>query len=189
MKIQEVTVHNIRSVRHATFQLSGYSMLVGENNVGKTNIFTALRLFYEDNLKYGEDIDFPKFVTDEEKESWVELAFKTTEPEQESLKDEYKSQDRILKVRRYFQAKDRVVKSSQINIYAYEFGQLSRNLFYGAKNVSGAKLGNVIHIPAVSKTDDTVKLSGPSPFRQMLNLVMKQAVRGSSTFKGLPLLL
>ena len=79
-------------------------MLVGENNVGKTNIFTALRLFYEDSLKYKKQIDFPKFATDGE--SWVELAFETTEDEQKSLRNEYRSQDRILKVRRYFQSKD-----------------------------------------------------------------------------------
>ncbi len=184
MKILEITIHNIRSVKHTTFQLSNYSMLVGENNVGKTNIFTALRLFYEDSLKYKKEIDFPKFATDQE--SWVELAFKTTEDEQKSLKDEYRSQDRILKVRRYFQSKDRgLVKPAQSNIYAYQSGVLSKHLFYGAKNVSQAKLGDVIHIPAVSKTDEAVKLSGPSPFRQMLNLVMKRAVLKSPTFESL----
>ena len=185
MKIKEITIHNIRSVEHATFQLSDYSMLVGENNVGKTNIFTALRLFYEDNkLKYKKDSDLPKFPTDGE--SWVELAFVTTEDEQKNLRDAYRSQDKILKVRRYFQSEDKeLVKTNQSNIYAYEAGKLSQNLFYGARNVSKAKLGNVIHIPAVSKSDEALKLSGPSPFRQMLNLVMRRAVLESSTFERL----
>lgn len=185
MKLQEVIIHNIRSIQHTSFQLSDYSMLVGENNVGKTNILTALRLFYEDGgLKYKKEIDSPKFAGDEE--SWVELAFKTTEDEQGSLKDEYKSEDRILRVRKYFQSKEKdLVKTNQSNIYAYESGELSNNLFYGAKNVSQAKLGKVIHIPAVSKTDETLKLSGPSPFREMLNLVMKRAVLESSTFDNL----
>ena len=161
-------------------------MLVGENNVGKTNIFTALRLFYEDNkLKYSREKDFPKFPTDDE-ESWVELAFETTEDEQESLKPAYRSEDKILKVRRYFKAENKdLVKPNQANIYAYESGTLSQSLFYGARNVSMAKLGNVIYVPAVSKTDEAVKLSGPSPFRQMLNLVMKRAVLKSSTFENL----
>jgi len=68
MKLREVTIHNIRSVRHATFKLSDYSILVGENNVGKTNIFTVLRLFYEDGVKYRKEVDFPKFASDGE--SW-----------------------------------------------------------------------------------------------------------------------
>ncbi|MDE0158608.1 MAG: AAA family ATPase [Candidatus Dadabacteria bacterium] len=185
MKLQEVIIHNIRSIQHTSFQLSGYSMLVGENNVGKTNIFTALRLFYEDGgLKYKKDVDFPKFAKDDE--SWVELAFITTEDEQDGLKDEYKSKDRILRVRKYFRSKEKdLVKPNQSNIYAYESGELSNNLFYGAKNVSQAKLGKVIYIPAVSKTDETLKLSGPSPFREMLNLVMKRAVLESPTFDNL----
>ena len=185
MKLQEVIIHNIRSIQHTSFQLSGYSMLVGENNVGKTNILTALRLFYEDGgLKYKKEVDFPKFPNDSE--SWVELAFKTTEDEQNSLKDEYKSKDGVLRVRKYFQSQDKdLVKTNQSNIYAYESGELSKNLFYGAKNVSQAKLGKVIYIPAVSKTDETFKLSGPSPFREMLNLVMKRAVLESPTFDNL----
>lgn len=185
MKLQEVIIHNIRSIQHTSFQLSSYSMLVGENNVGKTNIFTALRLFYEDGgLKYKKEVDFPKFAKDDE--SWVELAFITTEDEQDGLKDEYKSKDKILRVRKYFRSKEKdLVKPNQSNIYAYESGELSNNLFYGAKNVSQAKLGKVIYIPAVSKTDETLKLSGPSPFREMLNLVMKRAVLESPTFDNL----
>ena len=153
--------------------------------MGKTNILTALRLFYEDGgLKYKKEVDFPKFPNDSE--SWVELAFKTTEDEQNSLKDEYKSKDGVLRVRKYFQSQDKdLVKTNQSNIYAYESGELSKNLFYGAKNVSQAKLGKVIYIPAVSKTDETFKLSGPSPFREMLNLVMKRAVLESPTFDNL----
>ena len=186
MKLQEVIIHNIRSIQHTSFQLSDYSILVGENNVGKTNIFTALRLFYEDGgLKYKKEVDFPKFANDSE-ESWVELAFKTTEDEQNGLRDEYKSEDKVLRARKYFQSKEKgLVKTNQSNIYAYESGELSNNLFYGAKNVSQAKLGKVIYIPAVSKTDETLKLSGPSPFREMLNLVMKRAVLESSTFDKL----
>jgi len=186
MKLSKIIIHNIRSIKDVECQLSDYSMLVGENNAGKTNILTALRLFYEDGgLKYKQDTDFPKFEVDDE-ESWIELAFETTLDEQASLKDEYKSADNILRVRKYFQSSNKeLVKSSQSNIYAYESGVLSTNLFYGAKNVSQAKLGKVIFIPAVSKTDETLKLSGPSPFREMVNFVMKRAVLESPTFGGL----
>lgn len=186
MKIREIIIHNIRSIKDAVFHVSDYSMVVGENNSGKTNILTALRLFYEDaGLKYKKDTDFPKFETDDQ-ESWIEIAFETTIDEQDSLKNEYKSEDNILRVRKYFQSDNGdLVKTSQSNIYAYEAGELSSNLFYGAKNVSQAKLGNVIYIPAVSKTDETLKLTGPSPFRDMVNFVMKRAVLESTTFDGL----
>lgn len=130
MKLREVTIHNIRSVKDVKFNLSDYSMLVGENNAGKTNILVALRLFYEDGgIKYKKETDFPKFNVDDN-ESWVELKFETTDDEQDGLKDEYKSEDKFLRVRRYFQSEDKDrVKSNQSNIYAYEGGKPSRIYF------------------------------------------------------------
>lgn len=186
MKLTRLIIHNIRSIKDADISLADYSILIGSNNAGKSNIITALRLFYEDGrLSYAKDRDFPKFPVDDQ-ESWIELEFTTTPDEQEQLREEYRSADQILKVRRYFASADNDrVKSSQSNIYAYEGGTLSENLFYGAKNVSQQKLGDVIYIPAVSKTDDTLKLSGPSPFRDLVNLVMKKAVLKSDSFTGL----
>ena len=185
MKLIRCVIHNIRSIRDADIHLSDYSVLVGANNAGKTNIINALRLFYEnEKLAFSKDRDFPKFETDPE--AWIALTFETTEDEQEQLKEEYRDENRQLRVRRYFASENKErVKAGQSNIFAYEKGKLSKNLFYGAKNVSQAKLGSVIYIPAVSKTDDTLKLSGPSPFRDLVNLVMKKAVSASPSFDTL----
>jgi len=185
MKLTRIFIHNIRSIQNADIHVSDYSVIVGANNSGKTNLITALRLFYEnEKISFSNDRDFPKFDTDTE--SWIELTFETTEDEQKQLKEEYRDNKRCLRVRRYFASKesDRV-KSGQSNIYAYERGDLSKNLFYGAKNISQAKIGSVIYIPAVSKTDDNFKLSGPSPFRDLVNLVMKKAVSDSASFNAL----
>lgn len=184
MKIKNILIHNFRSIKNASFNLCNYSMLVGKNNSGKSNILAAIRIFYEDGgLKYNEKRDFPKFSTDD-KESWIEIHYATTNEEQNCLKDEYKSSNNILKVRKHLKYKDKdLVKSDQSNLYAYESGTLSKNLFYGAKNISTAKLGRIIFVPAVSKTEDNFKLSGPSPFRDMLNFVMKRSVLNSSTFE------
>lgn len=181
MKIRTVSLHNFRSVKDARFDLENYSLLVGENNAGKTNVLTALRIFYEDHgIKFEEDRDFPKFKTDEE--SWIELEFLTTEEEQANLKESYKTKDNVLKVRRYLKS-DKHVKSTQSNIYGYENGTLSTNLFYGAKNISQAKLGKVIHIPDISTTNEALKVSGPSPFRDMVYFVFKKVVSRSPTFQ------
>jgi hypothetical protein len=89
-------------------------------------------------------------------------------------------------VRRYFLSANKdIVKAKQSNIYGYENGVLSQSLFYGAKNVSQAKLGSLIYIPEVNKTEDSLKLTGPSPFRDMVNFVMKRAVSESESFNGL----
>jgi predicted ATP-dependent endonuclease of OLD family len=54
--------------------LEDYSLLIGENNAGKSNVIRALRIFYE-NDNFNEDVDFPKFSTDD-KESWIEIEYK-----------------------------------------------------------------------------------------------------------------
>jgi predicted ATP-dependent endonuclease of OLD family len=183
MKIYSVKIHNFRSIKEILFYLEDYSLLVGENNAGKTNIITALRIFYEDNgIKFVENRDFPKFETDNE--SWIEIEFVTSSAEQENLKGDYKSENKILKVRRYLKSEEHY-KQNQSNIYGYENGNLSSNLFYGAKNISQAKLGKTIYIPELSTTDEALKLSGPSPFRDMVNFVFKKIVTSSKAFQSL----
>lgn len=185
MKLSKVTIHNIRSLLDVSFDLEKYSLLVGENNSGKTNVLTAIRMFYEDGIKFDPKSDFPKCTTSDN-ESWVEMNFLTTDDEQYSLKNEYQSKDNILKVRRYFKSETTdLVKSGQSNIYAYESGALSTNLFYGAKNISQAKLGTLLFIPELSKTDDNFKMSGPSPLREMINFVMQKVIKNSPVFTNL----
>jgi len=102
VRIKQITIHNFRSIKDVCITPANYTMIIGENNVGTTNIIVALRMLYEDGgFKYKPAIDFPKFDTDD-KESWIEIAYETTSYEQESLKDEYKTIDNTLKVRRYF---------------------------------------------------------------------------------------
>ena len=183
--IKSVIIHNFRSIKEAKFNPYDYAVLVGANNAGKSNVFTALRVFYEDEIKFNENTDFPKFQTEDE-ESWVEIEYLLTNDEYNNLKDEYRSPGNILKVRKYLKSDDKErVKANQSNIYGYENGILSKSLFYGAKNISEAKLGTVIYIPEVSKTDETLKLSGPSPLRNMLTFVMKRVVKTSESFGNL----
>jgi len=185
MKIKQIEIHNFRSIKSAKFNLNDYSLLIGENNSGKSNVFRALRIFYENNLKYNEQTDFPKFDT-EDNESWIEIEYLTDIEEQETLKDEYKNEDNILKVRKILKTQDAkfkpLIKSTQSNIFAYENGELSDNFFYGAKNISQSKLGKVIFIPEISKIDDNLKMTGPSPLRDMINFVVKKVITKSNSF-------
>ena len=185
MKIKSITIHNFRSIKEAKFDPYDYTVLVGANNAGKSNVLTALRIFYEDGIKFTDKSDFPKFQT-EDNESWIEIEYLLTDEEFSNLKEEYKNPDNILKVRKYLKSEDRTrVKANQSNIYGYENGVLSENLFYGAKNVSEAKLGSIIYIPEVAKTDETLKLTGPSPLRNIVTFVMKKVVKTSESFGSL----
>lgn len=186
MKIQKITVHNFRSIIHQTIDCNDFILLVGENNSGKTNLISVLRAFYEvDSYKYDDKTDFPKLAKTTDNDSWVQIEFITTDEEQITLKEEYQRNDRILIVKKYFKSKEYFNKDNSNIFYVYEDGRLSENNFYGAKNISQAKLGKVIYIPEVAKTDDTFKLSGPSPLRQVISFVFKKVLEKSEPFSEL----
>lgn len=185
MKIRRVQIHNFRSIADATVDVCDYTMLVGANNAGKSNLLNAIRCFY-DHLKWAQ-ADVPKLDGDDE-ESWIELTFTVDGDDWTSLADKYKSaaEPNLLKVRRYFRSKDKDrVKSNQSNIYGYVDGALEKDLFYGAKNVSTAKLGQVIYVPALTTADEQTKLSGPSPLREVLNFLIKKVVKSSPSYAAL----
>ena len=186
MKINKIQLHNFRAIKDGIFNLNNYSLLIGENNSGKSTVITAIRMFYEDDgLKFNDARDFPKFKT-ENKNSWIEIEFQLTDDESSTLKDEYRIEENKLKVRRYFKSeKKELVDSKNSNIYAYENGNLSQNYFYGAKNISQTKLGKVIFIPEISKTSDTLKFSGPSPLRDITNFVFSKIVKNSPSYSAL----
>jgi len=186
MKIKKINIHNFRSIKDLVLETNDFSMIIGANNAGKTNIVDAIRIFYEKDLKFTQGRGDPKFVSTNAEESWIEIEYLLTEDEQKNLREEYKSDTNILKIRKYLKSIDSSrVKSNQSNLYAYENGVLSSNLFYGAKNISEAKLGDIIYIPEMAKIDDYTKLSGPSPFRSLLDFVIKKVIKNSPSFEKL----
>ena len=175
MQIEKVHAHNFRSLIDVTFDLHDYGLLVGANNSGKTNAIDSLRIFYDD-LKFNTKVDRPKDKASDE-DSWVEITYKLTDDEFDTLKEEYRLQANRLQVRKYFTGKSQ-------RIFAYKSdGSLSEEQFYGAKNVQQAKLGDVIYIPAVSKLDDHLKTSGPSVLRNVINGIVGKLVKSSPSFQ------
>jgi putative ATP-dependent endonuclease of OLD family len=183
MKLRRLQIHNVRSISDADIEVHDYTMIVGANNAGKSNVLAALRLFYDD-IKWSAD-DVPKAGQSQDDESWVELTFELSEDEWATLADKYKegAADRLLAVRRYFVSKDRV-KANQSNIYGRVKGELADEQFYGAKNVGAAKVGRVIYIPALTTASDQMKTTGPSPLRDMLNFMLKRVVSESAAYKA-----
>ena len=175
MQITTVRVHNFRSLIDVTYRVSNYGLLVGANNSGKTNAIDALRVFYDD-LKFNAKTDCPKDgATDAD--SWVEIDYRLTDDEYDTLKVEYQLGDNRLKVRKYLSGKTQ-------RIFAYnKDNSLADEQFYGAKNVQQAKLGDIIHIPAVSRLDEHMKTSGPSALRDIINGIVGKLVKSSLTFQ------
>lgn len=183
MKLRTLRVHNFRSIPDASIEVHDFTMIVGANNAGKSNLLGALLAFY-DRVKFTKD-DVPKINTNNDDESWVELGFDLDATEWESLADKYKqSSSKRLTVRRYFRSKERA-RSNQSNIYAIIDGEPDSDLFYGAKNVGTAKVGDVIYIPALTTPTDQMKTTGPSPLREMLSHLIRLAAADSKAFKDI----
>lgn len=188
MKLSHVSIHNFRGIIDASMSFQSYALLVGANNAGKSTIIDCIRAFYEkDGFKFKKDGDFPlKGATDQE--SWIELTFALNDQEHDSLKDEYKTADKTLKVRKYFQTGEKLHdgKNAAGSILGYKSdGTLSDEPFYGAKNVQSGKFGDLIYIPAISKVDEHTELSGPSALRDLITNIMSDVVEGSEAYKSL----
>lgn len=179
MKIERVHVHNYRSIIEAEVQVDDYLLLVGANNAGKTTFLNAIRLFYGD-IKW-EDDDFP-CKGNEDDEAWVEIEFRLNNVEWENLADKYKENpNQKLTLRRYFKSPDKV-KPRNDNVYALMGEEVSETLFYGAKSVGVGKLGTLIYIPAIVTQNEQMKLSGPSPFRELMKLLVEGRMMASTEF-------
>jgi len=173
MRIHTITVHNFRSIADCTFFLGNYSLMIGANNSGKSNIMDVLRVFYEKGIKYEDSRDFPKFKT-VDNESWIDIEFSLNDIEFNNIKEEYKRSGNLVRVRKYLktQEKGQDGKIKQ-GIYAYIDNSISDEHFYGAKNVQQGKFGDLIYIPAVSRLDEHTKLTGPSALRDLLTQKMQ----------------
>lgn len=188
MKLKHIAIHNFRGIIDASMAFHSYALVVGANNSGKSTIIDCIRAFYEkDGFKFKKEVDFPlKGATDQM--SWAEMTFSLTDDERDSLKDEYKTQDKTLKVRKYFQTGEKLNdgKNAAGLILGYKTdGILSNEPFYGAKNVQSGKFGDLIYIPAISKVDEHTKLSGPSALRDLITNIMSDVVEGSDAYKTL----
>lgn len=178
MKIADVQIHNYRSIADQTIRIGGYSLLIGANNSGKSNVIDALRVFYEKDLKFDFDRDFPKFATGD-KESWIEIEYTLSDAETKTIKTEYLEGGNRFRVRKWLHPQDKV----KAGLVGYKEAKLSEGeCFYGWKNVGQGKLGNVIYIPAISRLEEHTKLTGPSALRELINDVLRPIIADSPSF-------
>ncbi|MCA9466348.1 MAG: AAA family ATPase [Nitrospira sp.] len=180
MKIREVVIHNFRSFKDATIYMADYCLLIGANNSGKSSVLDAVRAFYEKDLKFDFQRDFPKFAT-EDKESWIEIEYELTTEEAETIRTEYRQAGDRFRVRRVLYSAEK----GSLHLYAYEGGILSTNQFYGEDSVGKGKLGEIVYIPAVTRIEDVTKFSGTSPLRDLVNTIFKKLVKNSEAFTSL----
>ena len=181
MRIHSVTLHKFRSVGDGTFYLYDYSLLVCANNAGKSNVIDALRVFY-DQLKYNSDTDFPCFSVDSD-DSWIEIEYLLTEKELETLDEKYRRPKGCFKVRKVLANSDKIFSAGVI--YGYAGDELETSPMFGIKRGQLKFFGNVIYIPPVSHLAEQTKLTGPSPLRDLVYMVVNELVDSSEALQGL----
>ncbi|MCX8035731.1 MAG: AAA family ATPase [Candidatus Sumerlaeia bacterium] len=180
MKIRQLRIHNYRSIADQTINFGDYSLLIGPNNSGKSNVLDSLRTLYQKDLKFDSQKDFPKFTRDDQ-ESWIEILYELSNEEAPTLPEKYLLKPNLLRIRGWFCPADKAKQG----VFAYEGNSLSQTPFHGAKNVGEGKLGNVIYIPAISRLEEHTKLTGPSALRDLINDILKPIVKSSSAFNNL----
>ena len=175
MKIKNIKIYNFRSILNEEFFLNDYSVLVGENNSGKSNIISAIRVFYGD-LKFDKSKDSPKNgKNDLVSESHIDIKFQLNEKEYEVIDKKYQNAEKTLSLRKnLITDKTHAIK---------EDGTLHDEQFYGAKGVSEGKIGKIVFIPSVSKTEDILKTTGVSPFRNIINYIICDIIEKSPEFE------
>ena len=144
MKIKSVTINNFRSIQHAKIEFHDYSIIVGENNVGKSNIIDAIRYFYGDIELTIDDVNYNSaFISD----PWIEIEYDMMPVEYMALPEEYRINKNKLCVRKevkYYHANDgfstryRCPRIKRRSLDATKLDKDIRRL-----------LGKMVYIPAV----------------------------------------
>ncbi|WP_250643654.1 ATP-dependent endonuclease, partial [Frankia sp. AiPa1] len=185
MQAKVLKIHNYRSIVDSEIALTRYSVLAGENNAGKSNTIAAILLFYK-QLKW-RDSDSPQFET-RDQECWVEISYSLEPVEHEWLQKEYPSIDNDLRLRFYVKTLEKYGngKSREGRYFPYIDGEIADKPFPESKLGAGG-LGRIIYIPAVSRLEDQVKLTGPSPFRELVGLVLGSSIGITDAFATLRL--
>ena len=78
MRIKQITIKNYRSIENADIDVSAFTIFVGQNNCGKTNLFEAMEWFFNGTGK-GTDITEMKFKHDSNLEISVSVLFENAQ--------------------------------------------------------------------------------------------------------------
>ena len=165
MKISEVKIHGIKSYIDTTITMSDYTVFVGENNSGKSNIFFALLWFFGKEKIALKDIN-PGIDDD----PYVEVEFSLNEGEEFTHPKEYLINGK-------FRVQGRISKSkigdkaSPCEYFGYiggNEGEIKDTKLLGWKTVAKPSLGDVIYMPSMRPLSEELKFTAGSALNQLV---------------------
>ncbi|MET9603171.1 AAA family ATPase [Streptomyces sp. NPDC006459] len=165
MRPLRVAVRNVRGALDVELHLRPFGALIGPNNAGKSTLMDAVLLFYG-ALDWDEARDLP-WHAEPGVESWVEIDYSVDATEAKQIGVDLVDGD-LLRIRRWF------TKSNDHLAGSYYLIPKDGGEPQPTGWATAAKLGQCVHIPAISNMADHTSLSGPSPLRDVLLLAFSE---------------
>lgn len=98
MKIRHINISNYRSIRELDLDTQDWTVLLGPNNHGKSNILSAIEFFLSGSIKPSEHDFFAYRSADM---LWVEIQFNELTEQERHTFSKYVRQDGTLKIRKF----------------------------------------------------------------------------------------
>jgi len=99
MKIKHIQIKNYRSIRRLDFELANFSILLGANNSGKSNILRALNFFFQGSEKITPE-DVFSFFEEQETEVSVDITFGSLSEQERKTFKKYLLNNGTIKIKK-----------------------------------------------------------------------------------------
>lgn len=167
MKIRKIRVHGIKSFIDQSMDVSNYTVIVGENNSGKSNLLFSVLWFFGREKLSGNDIN--SAISD----PFVEITFNAeSEAEKKDLK-KYLINDTVTirAIPKSTPSGDRGV-GADFHGYIENSGKVeldTENKFQGWESKARAYLGDLVFIPPIKQLADEMKNTASSALNQLVS--------------------
>ncbi|HWQ60109.1 MAG TPA: AAA family ATPase, partial [Candidatus Fimivivens sp.] len=165
MKISHIKIHGIKSHADSSVDMMDYTVFVGENNSGKSNVFFALLWFFGKEKIALKDLNSE--VIDD---PYIEVEFSLQEGEEFSHPSDYLV-DGKFRVRAIV-SRDKIgEKALSCEYYGYTGNtddDIRDTKLLGWKTVAKPSFGDVIYIPSVKPLSEELKFTANSSLNQLV---------------------
>lgn len=165
MKISQIKIHGIKSYDESTVELSNYTVFVGENNSGKSNILFALLWFFGKEKLTIKDVN--SGIADD---PYIEVEFKLQKDEKFTHPKEYLVENKF-KIRAVLSRNKISDKALSCEYYGYisnNEDDIKDTKLLGWKTVAKPSLGDIIYMPSVRPLSEELKFTANSSLNQLV---------------------
>ncbi len=165
MKISQIKIHGIKSFTESSVDMSNYTVFVGENNSGKSNILFALLWFFGKEKLSLKDVN--NGTSDD---PYIEVKFELQKDEEFTHPKEYLVDGKFM-VRAVLSRNKISDKALACEYYGYTGNKkedIKNTKLLGWKTVAKPSLGDVIYIPSVRSLSEELKFTANSSLNQLV---------------------